>query len=222
MLLAWDIDGTLIHSGADRSASVFPGALQKVLGAPCTLQISMAGKTDAQIVTEMLLLEGAPPDLCGAVLAAADELTLNPTSPQSLNAVAGVATALTSTYLAGHTNVLLTGNTPTRARAKLSRAGYDLSIIDWGHSQFGDRATERADLAHALASAATQLGRIPLIIGDTPLDALAAYEANVLFCGVATGVYTAKDLASTTNILVIENFVVESQRFMTLLEDLTC
>ena len=208
-LILWDIDGTLT-SNDESEETLFVGSAEGVLGPlPGIVHPYRHGKTDLQQVTEYLLANGGDADqvpegsrllveVSAAHFAEPGERVLLP----------GVASVLRHLAAEGHVNALLTGNGPERAALKLRSAGVDRNLFDWDASFFGDAAGTRPDLTKAAAAYAAARGLVPVIVGDTVADALAAEEAGIGFIGVATGVYGVAELQATPNILVVEDLDV--------------
>src|SRR5207248_10989443 len=99
---------------------------------------------------------------------------------------------------------LCTGNLAGGAELKLTSAGL------WGPFScggFGSDAEARADIVRAAWTRAQALGATDaLVIGDTPRDVLAAHDAGVPACGVATGRWSVHELAEHGAELVLADF----------------
>ncbi|MBH0083263.1 HAD family hydrolase [Salinibacterium sp. SWN167] len=204
MHILWDIDGTLIHNSTD-GAAVYLDAFTRVTGGPPQKLITNPhGKTEGQILTDLLVLNGHPAALLEDVLAELDIRT------QALHdngyvrsAVAGGQHALVAATDRRWTNALLTGNGLQHSRVKLVAAGYAAEDFNWKNSFFGDRSPDRH---HLTSLVATVLGDQPsVIVGDTPNDGLAADSAKIPFIAVATGAYSVADLRETSALVVVEN-----------------
>jgi phosphoglycolate phosphatase-like HAD superfamily hydrolase len=98
---------------------------------------------------------------------------------------------------------VLTGNIRSVAEVKLAALGLrewlDLCIGAYGddhedRTELVEVARRRAAAVHG-ASAAAFDGAATVVIGDTPLDIFAALAAGARAVGVATGSYSADDLA---------------------------
>jgi len=202
----WDVDGTLLLNGA-KAGTLYDEAIEHVSGyAPGGTRPGEHGKTDGQIIAERLAQYDLDPELHAAVGARLDELSVvASSSTHRRQAAPGVQDALAAVLEAGWTNALLTGNSPTRARAKLSGAGIDVQAFDWEHSFFGDRARQRTEIT---AAARDALAGVPsVIVGDTPSDDAAAAAAGIPFIAVATGVFSADELAKTGALVVLDDLV---------------
>lgn len=204
-LVLFDIDGTiLLSSGAGRRAIV--GAIAEAIGetGPLT-HIPFGGKTDPQIVAELLAAAGHndPPSadrldgICRRyVELLATELD-RPTTRTYL--MPGVHELLQR--LEEETGVilgLLTGNLAQGAGLKLQAAGIDPRRFQV--AAYGSDAAQRPELPPIAARrAARYFGREPhgdavVIIGDTPADVACGSCIDARAVAVATGDYSVEDL----------------------------
>ena len=196
MLLAlWDIDGTLVDS-AGHGRYAFEEAFQAVVGQPAT-RVEMAGRTDHQIALEMLGGDdrhlASMLDELAAALDERRELIREQGRPYP-----GVPEALAA--LDGRDDVvqsLLTGNIQLNATLKVEAFGLE-RWLDFEVGAYGsDPHEQRADLvAVARERAAAKYGEPTgaVLIGDTPLDVLAAHTAGARAVAVATGFSTVEAL----------------------------
>jgi phosphoglycolate phosphatase-like HAD superfamily hydrolase len=211
-VLLFDIDGTLLDGhGVGRRA--LEASLSTTLGQPVdTSGISFSGKTDPQIVREILsstaLAGSVPADLEHAIsttLSAyqtdmAVRLAVDPVS-----ALPGVADLVRRLHAAAVPLGLLTGNLHPLAYQKVGRIGLDAALFPFG--AFGSDHEDRNALpAVAAARAAAHLRReVPLddlvIIGDTPRDIACARAVGARVVAVATGRFAAADLADADLVL---------------------
>ena len=204
-LVLFDIDGTiLLTAGAGRRAIV--AALAEVVGPTSAFEaIRFDGKTDPQIVAEMLEAAGQPePREPSRVLALCERyvgyLAQELERPTTRTTVMPGVHALLE-RLEGEPGVvlgLLTGNIAQGAALKLRSGGIAPERFRVG--AYGSDAAHRPDLPPIAARRAEAIfGRVPrgtevVIIGDTPADMAcgAGIEARAL--GVATGAYSISDL----------------------------
>lgn len=205
--MLFDIDGTLLSSGGAGKRAVAE-ALRDVFGETGRLEgYSFAGRTDAQIVHELLgaagwardEIEARLPAVWAAYLAGLQrELRAAPA-----RALPGVHTLLDRLADAGDGAVvtgLLTGNLADGARLKLTSAGLDPARFRVG--AFGSDHADRPELpavAVQRAHEATGLrfdGREVVVIGDTPFDIRCGDALGVRTVAVATGPFSAAELAS--------------------------
>ena len=109
---------------------------------------------------------------------------------------------------------LCTGNLERGAQIKLQSAGL------WGNFRFGGYGSDaepRPDIVRAAWGRAQALGATSaIVIGDTPRDVLAAHEAGLPACGVATGRFTMQELLAHGAEMVLPDFsdVGESERVL--------
>jgi phosphoglycolate phosphatase len=205
-LVLFDIDGTiLLTAGAGRRA--ITGALAELVGARSVFErIRFDGKTDPQIVSEMLSAAGNPGPhddervrsvceryvtLLERELATTSGTRLMPGFPailDRLEAEAGVVLGL------------LTGNLARGAALKLRAAGLDPARFKVG--AYGSDAAHRPDLPPIAARRAERFfGREPagaevVIIGDTPADVACGAGIGARAVAVATGAYSVAELAA--------------------------
>ena len=210
-LLLFDIDGTLLGTdGAGRRA--IHRALIDRAGTPgVTPGYRLDGKTDPQIVRELLALGGHPraedpalvAEICaGYVAQLAEELTRPGAVTRAMPGVPALLEALAPREAAGEVLVgLLTGNVAGGAALKLKAAG--LAPERFAVGAYGLDGHHRPDLPPvALARAARHLGR-PVrgadtwIIGDTPADVACGRPVGARALAVATGSYRVEELRET-------------------------
>jgi len=205
-LLLFDIDGTLLQRAADAHRDAIHAALRRVYGLadPGRPRLEAAGKTDLEIVREILVACGVKPAVIGERttefrVAAAEEYAARCPADLSGRVVPGVPELLH--YLAGRTDVLLalvTGNLEPIARLKLARAGLGRYFAK-GQGGFGSDDEDRAALpaiARERAGSATwpHPRERTWVIGDTPRDIACARADDVRCLAVTTGPYGAEDL----------------------------
>jgi phosphoglycolate phosphatase-like HAD superfamily hydrolase len=204
-LVLFDIDGTiLMTAGVGRRA--IRRALLEAMGLAGPIDgVRFDGKTDPQIVRELLEAADHPdaddPEcvwevcrqyvrLLEAELAGADG---------SVRVLDGVGELLR--VLEGRADTLiglLTGNMERGAQLKLTSAGLDPARFAVG--AFGSDAVERRELpAFASRRAKPLMGRAPsgnamVIIGDTPSDVTCGASLGARAIGVATGSYSVAEL----------------------------
>ena len=203
-LVLFDIDGTLLWTdGAGRRA--IRDALLEVFGATGPADHRFDGKTDPQIVREMMRHAGhedAHIDerlerLFGMYVERLRDELQNPEHPPKLfpgvHALLDALDARDEVVLG-----LLTGNLVEGARAKLDAVGIDMERFVVG--AFGSDHELRPALpaiAQRRASALLDVefaGRDIVVIGDTPADMTCGREVGAKAIGVATGRYSARGL----------------------------
>ena len=205
-LILFDIDGTLLLSlGAGRRALV--AAMSEDIpdiGAAAE-KIRFDGKTDPQIVREMLLASGQLVDeariedilhryvdyLRRELSKPGHRTDIMPGVMELLDRLEGEDAALLG---------LLTGNVVAGAGLKLESGNIRPERFLLG--AYGSDHATRAELpAIAAARAERHFGRRPqgaeiVIIGDTPADVTCGSGVGARAIGVATGAYTTDDLAA--------------------------
>ena len=202
-LVLFDIDGTLLHSGGcGRAATRL--AIQEVFGTTGQLdETNFAGKTDWQIVLELLESTGISVEQVQTRLQAYNEAVARHLSQivDSFPVQACVGAADVVNALRAHPETLLglvTGNMPGLVPIKLRAAGFDPG--DFKIGAFGSEGWERAMLPPlALERARRHAGRDfaperSVIIGDTPGDIACARSIGARTIAVATGPFKANEL----------------------------
>ena len=188
LLVLWDIDGTLVDS-AGHGRFAFEEAFQEVVGR-VPEWVEYAGRTDHQIALSML--NGSARQL-PAVLN-----QLEARLAERRDAIAaeghiypGVRETLSALHQTdGVVQSLLTGNIEANAAVKVGAFGLE-RWLDFEAGAYGsDPHERRSDLvAVARERAAARYGEPTgaVLVGDTPLDVLAAREAGARAVAVATG-----------------------------------
>ena len=205
-VVLFDIDGTILWTdGAGRRA--VHQALEDVFGGPVPQGLEFDGKTDPQIVRELMQLAGVTHgDIDGRIAHALEryvellhgELGALEDHDHVLPGIRELLDALErrDDVLLG----LLTGNVFPGAVAKLTAVGIDAGRFRIG--AFGSDHAHRPELpAIARERAEALLGRqIPgsdvVVIGDTPADMGCGRGIGARAIGVATGRYSVEDLSA--------------------------
>jgi phosphoglycolate phosphatase len=209
VLVLWDVDYTLVYAGGSGRA-LYQIVLEELYGVELAVPItSMAGRTDASIALEMLTAAGqdGPTELRRfhqRLSARAPELADMVREHGFVLPGARAAVAAVARLGAENTVVqsLLTGNLRALARVKLDALGLT-EHLDLDVGAYGDASQVRADLVPiARRNAAARYGvdfagRATVIIGDTPHDIAAAVATGARSVGVATGEFSAQQLADS-------------------------
>jgi phosphoglycolate phosphatase-like HAD superfamily hydrolase len=204
-VILFDIDGTLLRTGAGRRS--MERALAEVFGTPGDPSYRYDGKTDRQIIREAMRLAGFDDATIDERRPRCEALYLeglatevaNPAHPAEV--LPGVhalveAVAARDDMLLG----LLTGNVAAGAALKLHAVGLDPLAFQVG--AFGSDHEVRAELpAIARARAEGHLGRAVagsacVIVGDTPADIQCGRGIGARAVAVATGRYDRAELAT--------------------------
>jgi phosphoglycolate phosphatase len=202
-LILFDVDGTLVTC-AERLRPLFLSAVAEAAGVEPSPGVSFAGKTDPQIVVELLVKAGWRP-----AAALREVLRIRGRYLRKLEA-AGVGDGIRCLpgveplleRLAGCPGValgLLTGNWEAGARLKLGQ--FDLNRF-FPFGAFGGDGHERRDLVPvALRRAARVAGRrfapeATVLVGDTVRDVAAARAHGIRTVAVATGPESEAELTA--------------------------
>jgi phosphoglycolate phosphatase-like HAD superfamily hydrolase len=215
-LVLFDIDGTILLSDGAGRRSIL-AAIAGATGIDGDLPaIRFDGKTDPQIVTELLTAVGDPragePDLIAAVLERyvghlEADLALNGHRSRVMPGIPALLDALEAE--AGVLLGLLTGNVAPGATLKLRAAGLDPARFPVG--AYGSDHPDRPCLPPiALERAWPWAGRRMrgeevVIIGDTPADVHCAASIGARTIGVATGGFTIRELEAAGADLVFQD-----------------
>ena len=202
--ILWDVDGTLVRNGKD-AGNLYHEAVELAVGHAIPNRLpNTHGKTDGQVLRETLAAHGLPEGLHASASLHLDELSrVRHENGNHRELCPGVQDALTAAAERGWINALLTGNSASRSRYKVTGAGVDAGLFDWEHSWFGEVSPVRSELTQRARAALP--GHTLVIVGDTPGDGIAAAAAGIPFIAVATGVYGTDDLHETGAILVVED-----------------
>jgi phosphoglycolate phosphatase len=217
-LVLWDVDYTLVDTagvGRQLYQHAFAELYERELPAPAS-EANMAGRTDRAIALDVLSLAGVPdprgqvslfeavlarlaPGLAGLVAATGRAL---PGAAAALAALAGLdaATAPDGGRGGRVRQSLLTGNLRALAEVKLTPLGLT-GHLDLDVGAYGNEHEIRAELVHLARDRAARAygtgfdGEATVLVGDTPLDIAAALATGARAVGVATGRFSAAELA---------------------------
>ncbi len=200
-LILFDIDGTLMHTGGAGTRSMNL-AFEELFGVKDAFKgISMAGKTDMQIMKQGLRTHSLP-DMDGSLTGMVGsylkflskeidnpDRTLKPGIQETLNVLKGMNAALG----------LLTGNLEKGAHIKLKAFGIDDYFLA---GAFGSDHEDRDMLLPIAIDKFSQMGfdfspLESIVIGDTPRDVRCAKVHGAKCIAVATGPYSKEDLLAT-------------------------
>ena len=214
-LVLFDIDGTLLNSEGLGRASM-QRALSEVFGSPGDPAYRYDGKTDRQIVRDVMRLEGHSDEHIDSRMTMLIDRYLDGLrhgiesrkfNVRPLDGVVEILDALESR--ADVVLGLLTGNVEAGARAKLSAAG--INPGRFRVNAFGSDHEHRPRLpaiaqrrfGEALGSAVA--GEKVVVIGDTPADIECGRELGARAIGVASGHYSVADLEEYEPYAVFES-----------------
>jgi phosphoglycolate phosphatase len=202
-LVLWDIDLTLVdYSGIGRRW--YADALATVVGVPLKTLPSFPGRTERSLAREFLAAHGfeSSDERVESFFAALTDLAEQdrPDLPTLGRPLAGAQEILAE--LAARDDVvqsLVTGNLPVLANYKLE--AFDLHHhIDFEIGGYGSLSEHRHDLVEAaITQASAKHGPFDavVVVGDTPHDVAAGLHHGTTTVAVATGRFTAAELAES-------------------------
>ncbi len=207
-LVLFDIDGTLLSTDGAGRRAIRRALLDETGMAGPIESYRLDGKTDPQIISELLSLAGHPAAGDDARIAAVCrryvaqlriELATSPGATRLLDGVRELLDALQPHERAEGALVgLLTGNLAAGAALKLGAAGLDPARFAVG--AYGSDSPRRTDLPAVAAVRAAALAGRPfaggdiVIVGDTPADVACGRPLGARSVAVATGSYDAAAL----------------------------
>lgn len=214
-ILLFDIDGTLLEpAGIGRLC--YRRALEDVLGhSISTDHVEMAGRTDWQILNDLLIYEGLDENQIEhhreAVFDALARHIATAAPTSKIHALSGVLTLMERLARDGRFVLgLVTGNSRGVVAHKLQAVGIDPGLFIVG--AFGDEHLDRNALpALALYRLSQMLGiqispESVLVIGDTPHDIACARHSGLQVLCVATGLFDSDELAKYKPDFLLEDF----------------
>lgn len=214
-LLLWDVDHTLIENGGV-SKEAYALAFELLTGNAPVVQPTTDGRTDFQIMRELFEANSVEPDRYATGSQIEDALTAALESKAGELAarghvLSGVVDALGVLSEAPQiVQSVLTGNIAPNARVKLSAFGLE-KFFDLDVGGFGSDHEVRSELVEAARrKVAAKYGhgfdeRSTVLVGDTPLDVKAAVDGGARIVAVATGAYSAEELARSGADVTLSN-----------------
>ena len=204
-LVLFDIDGTLLSAGGAGARAVYAAMREVYGGTGATVGYSLGGRTDPQIVRELLMPAGYSEEEVEAGLEALWEKYLRNLRVElektRIHPLPGVPALLDRLEASGDPTVLglLTGNVEEGARLKVDAAGLGFGRFRVG--AYGSDHWQRPELPAVAARRAREKtgldfeGKEIVIIGDTPFDISCGAHLGVRTIATATGTHGAADLA---------------------------
>lgn len=204
-LVLFDIDGTLLLSAGAGRRALTTAMLDEVNSIADFDRIRFDGKTDPQIVRELLEVANHPraedlgfiDGICQRYVGFLEAELQHPRTVMKV--MPGIHELLEGLESHGQVVIgLLTGNMVQGAELKLAAAGIQPSRFQVG--AYGSDSAHRPDLpAIAARRAHPHFGREPqgrevVIIGDTPADVTCGAGIAARAIGVATGAYSVESL----------------------------
>jgi phosphoglycolate phosphatase len=209
VLALFDIDGTmLLKASAAHAQAVLEamGAVYGLHGRPDG-PLQAAGRTDLEIARQLALLGGVSAERFDAGrddfrVAAAEAYARLVPDDLSAHVAPGIVEVLEELHAREDVRLaVLTGNLEPIARLKLARAGLG-RFFERGQGGFGSDHEDRTELpAIARARAGGHPRKDTVVIGDTPRDIACARADQVRCIAVATGPYSAAELAGADVVL---------------------
>lgn len=216
-LVLFDIDGTILWTDGAGRAAITQALIAEMGTAGPIDGFRFDGKTDPQIVMELMTAAGHPharserhiTAVCARYVSCLErELTLR---GETVSPLPGVAAMLDRLDARGDALLgLLTGNVAAGAALKLAAAGLEPARFRVG--AYGSDAAERALLPPIAVQRARALtGRVArgheiVILGDTPADMTCGQSVGARAIGVTTGSYAADDLYAAGAYAVFDGF----------------
>jgi phosphoglycolate phosphatase-like HAD superfamily hydrolase len=208
-VLLWDVDGTLLTT-ARAGVFALEEAAREVLGIePDFKGLATAGLTDSEVVELCMETAGLDPDPAEVerFLRAYERLLPDRLSWRQGSVMPGVCEVLDElTSREDVASLLLTGNTPAGARAKLRHYGL------WDYFEGGafcEAVEPREAVARRALELATDLlgpdasGDRIFVIGDTPADVRVGKAIGAKTVAVASGPSPVEELEATEPWLVL-------------------
>jgi len=226
-LVLFDVDGTLVTArGSGRRAMT--RAFAAVFGVTGPIErYDFRGKTDPQIVADLMKAAGLEPVEIAARLDAfyaryLDELRAEIGRGAHVALMPGIGDLIPRlSRQPGIVVGLLTGNIEGGARIKLAPTGL------WSYFRVGAYGSDDADRsrlpavavrrAEALIERPIETGRV-LVVGDTPLDIDCARASGAVAVAVATGQHSLDELAACRPDLLFSDFADVPRALATLLD----
>jgi phosphoglycolate phosphatase len=209
-ILFWDIDGTLLTT---KRAGVFAleEAAREVCGSsPDFSRLRTAGLTDHEVAMLAIRECGgeASPEVASAFLRAYERHLPDRLGWRRGGALPGVVAILDELQdRADVVSLLLTGNTPAGAKAKLEHYGLARYFAGGAFCVDGDDRPRIAGRALSVAAEHAAEAVEPdhvFVIGDTPHDVLAGKQIGARTVAVASGSYSIAELSADDPWLALE------------------
>jgi len=219
-LILFDIDGTLIDSGGAGTRALDFAFKELFSINNAFAKVSMAGKTDIQIVREGLKVHGISsgngdvPKLIASYISHLERQLHNPHKQlkPGIREALDTLNTMNNRYALG----LLTGNIEHGARMKLEPFGLNQYFA------FGAFGSDDEDRNKLLPIAVKRFELISgrglqykdcIVIGDTPRDSQCAKPYGAMSIGVATGPYSSQALIQAGADSVFET-LVDTESFL--------
>ena len=223
-LLLWDIDLTLIKTGGAGIRGLNLAFEEVCRWENALRSVTPQGKTDPAIIREVCLKHGVSEDseihstVESILLRYIEHLGREVAAAHSYEVLPGVNEMLDSVRDRDDVTLgLATGNIEQGARIKLERGGLNPYFPFGGFGRISERRVDVVREAARQAGVWTKRefrADETFVIGDTPHDVEAGHAAGFQTVAVATGSFTAEELAATGADLVIQDFSAGRDQFM--------
>jgi phosphoglycolate phosphatase len=215
VVVLFDVDETLVHTGGSGARS-WDAAFRKIYGIPADIgEHSSAGETDPQVARATFKgVLGRHPTVgelanlyAQYLLHLADDILVS----KQYRVLAGAKQTLVRLEEAGVLLGLVSGAMEGAARTKLIPGNLNRFFI---FGAYGSDSPDRAELTRIAIEKAKGLhDRLTstevYVVGDTPLDIEATKAAGAVSVGVASGHYSADELATAGSDHVLESLEEE-------------
>jgi phosphoglycolate phosphatase-like HAD superfamily hydrolase len=215
-VVLWDIDGTLLH-GAGLGRAAIEGGVASVLGRDTEVpSVDMRGKTDPQIVAEMLRTVGTDERdvdaLTERALRQSERLLAATAGRLALDGAVhpGVRKVIVALHEAGVIQTVLTGNLEANAAVKVTAFGLD-AWLDLAVGAFGSDHHDRDALVPVALGRIARARDVQVspettwVVGDTPRDLSCARAGGTRCLLVATGTHGIGELQGLGADFVLED-----------------
>jgi len=200
LLVLWDVDYTLV-SADGLGTRLYEVVFREMFGRELPAVAPKAGRTDRAIIGDTLALAGVPRAHVDDFLAVLARVAADGAVHAQVRPMAGAVNAIAALASPGIRQSVLTGNIRPLAALKLRLARLG-DHLDLDVGAYGDAHEVRAELVPVARRAAGQAygtdfsGSSTVLVGDTPLDVEAALATTARAVAVATGSYSAAELAA--------------------------
>lgn len=213
-LVLFDIDGTLIQGLNEAQILAFSHAFKKVFNIDTSItKIDHNGKTDRQIMVELLKKEGFNEDL----IRSKTKEIMNEMIPffnekvkeKKIKITEGAKELLDELIKRNIPIGLITGNLEDIAKKKME----EVDLKDYfKFGGFGSDSERRSEMIEIAIERAERIYGVKFnlkdvfVIGDTPKDIIAGKEAGVQTIAMVTGMYSEEDLKEEKPDFIFKNF----------------
>lgn len=215
-LILWDIDGTLITTTRNNSASPHRNATLLHGIKNSDQDPELTGATDYEVLEDLVRhYEGEDKALLlNESFRKLDQESRCLDKESTFDILPGIPQILQQLKALGWSNGILTGNTSDRMCAKLEKADI-VNLFEFKFMFFCKFGESRQDITQrARTIVDSNGGLVAFIIGDTPRDIIAARVSNFPIISVATGKYSKKQLNEFKPNLILSNFIQDLENFL--------